>query len=74
MKKIVAGQGKAGDEELILRICRNMGGTTLCALADAAVGPLRSLVQNFPDEVASWLDGNGPATQPRRYFAEEVTA
>jgi NADH-quinone oxidoreductase subunit F len=73
MKKIVSGQGKPGDEELILRICRNMGGTTLCALADAAVGPLRSLVQNFPDEVATWLDGSGPATMPRRYFAEEVT-
>ncbi len=74
MKKIVSGHGKPGDEELILRICRNMGGTTLCALADAAVGPLRSLVQNFPDEVAGWLDGGGPATEPRRYFAEEVTA
>jgi NADH:ubiquinone oxidoreductase subunit F (NADH-binding) len=50
-----------------------MGGTTLCALADAAVGPLRSLVQNFPDEVAAWLESEGAATPVRRYF-EEVTA
>ncbi len=71
--KIVAGRGKPGDDELILRICKNMGGTTLCALADAAVGPLRSLVQNFPEEVAAWIDGGGVAAPARRYFAEEVT-
>ncbi len=71
--KMLAGRGKPGDDELILRICRNMGGTTLCPLADAAVGPLRSLVENFPGEVKAWLDGGGPASEVRRYFAEGVT-
>ncbi len=73
LKKIVAGNGKPGDDELILRICRNMGGTTLCPLADAAVGPLRSLVQNFPDEVRAWLDSDGALTPARQYFSEGVT-
>jgi NADH-quinone oxidoreductase subunit F len=70
--KIVAGRGNPGDDELILRICKNMGGTTLCALADAAVGPLRSLVRNFPDEVRAWLESDGALTPERKYF-EGVT-
>jgi NADH-quinone oxidoreductase subunit F len=49
LERIEAGQGRPGDRELLLRITGNMSGTALCALADAAVGPIRSLAERFPD-------------------------
>ncbi len=51
LARIEAGAAAAGDADLILRLTRNMTGTALCPLADAAVGPIRSLVENFRDEV-----------------------
>jgi NADH-quinone oxidoreductase subunit F len=56
LQGIESGQGNQQDAELLLRICRNMDGTTLCPLADAAIGPLRSLVENFADEVTTHLE------------------
>ncbi|MDX1502623.1 MAG: NADH-quinone oxidoreductase subunit NuoF [Thermoanaerobaculia bacterium] len=70
LDRIEAGEGSAADVELIRRICNNMGGTTLCALADAAVGPLRSLVDTFGDEVEAHLAGGGCPLPERRYFEE----
>lgn len=54
--------------ELISRITKNMSGTALCALADAAVGPARSVVQNFPQEVEAHLQAGGCPLPPRPYF------
>ena len=45
-----------------------MSGTALCALADAAVGPIRSLAERFPDEVEQHLrEGRCPFPH-RRHF------
>ncbi|MEE8368521.1 MAG: NADH-quinone oxidoreductase subunit NuoF [Thermoanaerobaculia bacterium] len=56
LQGIEAGRGNQEDADLLLRICRNMGGTTLCPLADAAIGPLRSLIKNFGEEVTAHLE------------------
>ena len=42
--------GKPEEIDLLLDICSNMGGTTICALADGAVNPLRSSITKFRDE------------------------
>jgi NADH-quinone oxidoreductase subunit F len=74
LARLEAGQGSADDRELILRMTNNMSGTALCPLADAAVGPLRSLAQSFPEEIEAHL-GNGGCPYPvRRYFAPGATA
>ncbi|MEE8137779.1 MAG: NADH-ubiquinone oxidoreductase-F iron-sulfur binding region domain-containing protein, partial [Thermoanaerobaculia bacterium] len=70
--RIEQGEGSPADTELLLRICRTMDGTTLCPLADAAIGPLRSLVMNFGDEVAEHLRRPGCPLPQRRYFEEEA--
>ena len=67
--RIEAGRGSAADRELILRMTANMSGTALCALADAAVGPIRSLAQNFGDEIEAHFDGRGCPYPERRYFS-----
>ena len=48
--RIEEGQGREGDIELILDVCDNMGGRTICALADAAVMPAQSFVWKFREE------------------------
>jgi NADH-quinone oxidoreductase subunit F len=48
--KIEAGEGRQGDIELILDLCDNMMGRTICALADAAVMPAQSFIWKFREE------------------------
>ena len=72
LRRIEQGEGRPADTELLLRICRNMDGTTLCPLADAAIGPLRSLVMNFGDEVEEHLRRPGCPLPQRRHFEEEA--
>lgn len=48
--KIEIGQAVKEDLDLLLSICNNMVGNTICALADAAVFPVRSFLKNFLEE------------------------
>jgi NADH-quinone oxidoreductase subunit F len=59
LERIEAGHGAASDADLLARVTGNMSGTALCALADAAVGPVRSLVQRFRDEIDAHVAGGG---------------
>ncbi len=48
--RLEAGGGTPGDMDKILSITRNMMGTTICVLADAAAMPAASFVQKFRGE------------------------
>jgi NADH-quinone oxidoreductase subunit F len=50
LERIMAGQGRAEDLELLLDLADNMEGRTVCALADGACWPLVSIVQKFRHE------------------------
>ena len=50
VRRIEEGNGKPGDVELILDLCDNMMGRTICALADAAVMPAQSFIWKFREE------------------------
>ena len=69
LNRIEKGQGSQADADLLLRVTGNMSGTALCALADAAVGPARSVVTHFGDEIQRHLDEGGCPFPERRYFA-----
>ena len=73
LRRIEEGAGGAGDPELILRMTTNMIGTTLCPLADAAVGPIRSLVESFRPELEQHIDEGACPLPPPRYFQEAET-
>jgi NADH-quinone oxidoreductase subunit F len=51
LERIEAGHGLESDPDLMLRMTKNMSGMTICALSDAAVGPARSVITNFREEV-----------------------
>ncbi len=69
LNRIENGQGQEADPDLLLRVTGNMTGTALCALADAAVGPARSLVASFRDEVDRHITEKGCPFPHRRYFS-----
>ncbi|UTH75116.1 NADH-quinone oxidoreductase subunit NuoF [Chromobacterium sp. IIBBL 290-4] len=48
--RIANGQGRKGDLELLESVGNNMAGRTICALADAAVFPVRSFTKHFRNE------------------------
>ncbi|WP_047236389.1 NADH-quinone oxidoreductase subunit NuoF [Chromobacterium subtsugae] len=48
--RIANGQGRKGDLELLDSVGNNMAGRTICALADAAVFPVRSFTKHFREE------------------------
>ena len=50
LHRIEGGEGKEEDIELLLEICSNIEGHTICPLGDAAVPPVRSSIQKFRDE------------------------
>ncbi|NLR74063.1 NADH-quinone oxidoreductase subunit NuoF [Leeia aquatica] len=48
--RIENGQGRADDLDLLSSVGNNMAGRTICALADAAVFPVRSFTKHFKHE------------------------
>jgi NADH-quinone oxidoreductase subunit F len=55
MKRIVDGEGRIEDLDLLLSIGDNMAGNTICPLADAAVGPVSSFIPKFREEFETYI-------------------
>jgi NADH-quinone oxidoreductase subunit F len=55
LRRIENGSGRRGELELLLDICTNMKGRTICPLSDAAAMPVESYVQKFYDEFAAHI-------------------
>lgn len=53
IRKFEKKEAAMGDFDRIMDICDNMSGTTICALSDAAVLPVRSFVTKFRTEFAT---------------------
>jgi NADH-quinone oxidoreductase subunit F len=50
LHRIEKGLGKQGDVELLLDLCDNIQGNTICPLGDACAMPVRAFVQKFKAE------------------------
>ena len=57
-RNILNGGGKPSDLDLLERLFVNIEGRTICALADAAVWPLRSIVRKFRHEFLAKMPGH----------------
>jgi NADH-quinone oxidoreductase subunit F len=55
LTRIENGNGRAGELEIMLDICANMKGKTICPLSDAAAMPIESYIQRFYDEFAAHI-------------------
>ena len=48
--RIEHGQGRPEDLDLLMRVGSNIAGRTICALGEAAVGPVHSFIKHFRQE------------------------
>jgi NADH-quinone oxidoreductase subunit F len=55
LERIEHGKGKPGELEILLDICTDMKGRTICPLSDACAMPVESYVQKFYDEFAAHI-------------------
>jgi NADH-quinone oxidoreductase subunit F len=60
VKRIRAGGGHPDDIDLLLSICPNMMGRTVCVLADAAAMPAESYLKKFRHEFEAYIDTANP--------------
>lgn len=57
LAKIEEGLGEPSDLQLLIDICDNVEGNTICPLGDAMAMPIRSYVQKFEDEFRRHIEG-----------------
>jgi len=54
--RIVQGQGRMEDLDLLLDVSKNIGGRTICALGDAAATPVQSFIKHFRSEFEHYIE------------------
>ncbi len=54
--RIEHGKGRQEDLDLLDNVANNIAGRTICALGDAAAGPVKSFVKHFRDEFQYHID------------------
>ncbi len=56
LERILKGQGKAEDLDLLLDLSDNMTGMTICVLSDSCAAPIVSGIKKFPAEFEAYLN------------------
>ena len=59
LKRILAGQGRREDIDLLVQVANQIEGHTICALGDAAAWPVQSFVKHFRHEFEYMIDHGG---------------
>ncbi len=57
IERILHGEGREQDLAMLLDIADNINGKTLCALGDAAAGPVMSFVKKFRPDFEAYIRG-----------------
>ncbi|MCO5251382.1 MAG: NADH-quinone oxidoreductase subunit NuoF [Candidatus Kapabacteria bacterium] len=73
LKRLVAGDGSQKDVNLLLSICDNIEGNTICALGDAAAWPVRGFIQKFKDEFVAKVDNTRIFVAPNVVHGKRLT-
>ena len=56
LERILAGQGRAGDMELLMQVAAQIEGRSFCALGDAAAWPVMGMLKQFPEEFQYFIE------------------
>ena len=57
LERILAGQGKTSDLDLLLDLSENMTGKTICVLSDSCAAPIVSGIKKFRNEFEAYIAG-----------------
>jgi len=61
LERILAGQGKTQDLDLLLDLSENMTGKTICVLSDSCAAPVVSGIKKFKNEFEDYIAGKRTA-------------
>ncbi len=67
LDRLERGEGRQQDADLLLDMSDNIGGKSLCALGDAAIGPVISSVQKFRSEYVYHVEHKACLPETKRY-------
>jgi NADH-quinone oxidoreductase subunit F len=67
LDRMERGEGRQQDADLLLDMADNIGGKSLCALGDAAIGPVISSVKKFRDEFLYHVEHKSCLPETKRY-------
>jgi NADH-quinone oxidoreductase subunit F len=67
LDRLERGEGRQQDADLLLDMADNIGGKSLCALGDAAIGPVISSIKKFRDEYLHHVTHKSCLPETRRY-------
>ncbi|HEX5649680.1 MAG TPA: NADH-ubiquinone oxidoreductase-F iron-sulfur binding region domain-containing protein, partial [Steroidobacteraceae bacterium] len=56
LKRILAGQGRQADVDMLVDVANKIEGHTICALGDAAAWPVQSFVKHFRHEFEYYVE------------------
>jgi len=65
LRRIEHGHGRQEDLDLLLRLCGNIAGRTVCAFGDAEIAPITSTLQHFRDEYEAHIRGQRCPFRPQ---------
>lgn len=68
LERMVRGEGRADDLEVLLRLADNMTGTTICVLSDSCATPVVSGIKKFPADFEALI----PSTRSKVTVAMAV--
>src|SRR2546426_2976343 len=57
LERILSGQGKTADLDLLLDLADNMTGKTICVLSDSCAAPVVSGIKKFKHEFEDYIAG-----------------
>ena len=72
LDRLERGEGRQQDADLLLDMSDNIGGKSLCALGDAAIGPVISSVKKFRDEYVYHVTHKSCLPGTKRYRRLDV--
>jgi NADH-quinone oxidoreductase subunit F len=71
LTRIEAGEGRMKDIDLLLDVCKNIAGKTLCPFGDAEVAPVISTIKHFRAEYEAHVR-EGRCTLPAEWRAKQA--
>ncbi len=74
LQRILDGNGKKEDLDLLLSVSEKIEGNTICALGDAAAAPVESFINNFRDEFEYYIKNGKSILEGEHNLIEEETS
>ena len=74
LQRILDGNGKKEDLDLLLSVSEKIEGNTICALGDAAAAPVVSFINNFRDEFEYYIKNGKSILEGEHNLIEEATS